>query len=60
MIYMIKKYVDDVNLYCEAMKLGTRYREGELVWRRRWQTEDKIAKLVRALKKTQLNSIKLD
>ena len=30
--YLLRKYVDDVNVYIEALALGKRYRDGVLTW----------------------------
>ena len=40
--YLLIKYVDDVNLICEALRKGTRYINGKLEWNEAWQTEDMI------------------
>ena len=34
------QYVDDVNTFMEALKLGTRYIKVELKWSIEWENED--------------------
>merc|ERR1711954_343324 len=40
-IYMLKKYVDDVLVVCENFKLGTRKVNGLRVWKSEYEEEDK-------------------
>ena len=46
-IYLLKKYVDDVLLICNNLKLGTRLEEGKLVQTEESITEDKESGITR-------------
>ena len=40
-LYMLKKYVDDVNLILEALNIGHRWNGTAMEWRKEWEEEDK-------------------
>ena len=39
-IYMLDKYVDDVETLQESIGLGTRWERDSLVWKKEWEEED--------------------
>ena len=39
-VYLIQKYVDDINMMLEKLGKGTRWEKGSLRWKQEWEDED--------------------
>ena len=46
-VYLIRKYVDDVNLILQALGYGVRWEGGRMRWREEWEEEDRQGGLPR-------------
>jgi hypothetical protein len=40
LLELYKRYVDDIDICCQMIRLGTKYRNGKLEWREEWKQED--------------------